>query len=92
MLNPHWDDEKLYQTARRILSAVTQHITYHEFLPRLFGWDGVHRHGLTLQTEGYYQGQGIFLISRVCSRNLALSLCHFIIGIKTIWHEIGKYG
>ncbi|PSN31913.1 Peroxidasin [Blattella germanica] len=55
-LNPHWGDEKLYQTGRRILSAVTQHFTFREFLPRLFGWDGVHRHGLTLQTEGYFQG------------------------------------
>ena len=62
-LNPQWSDEKLYQTARRILSAVTQHITYHEFLPRLFGWDGVHQHSLTLQTEGYYQGQTTFPLS-----------------------------
>jgi hypothetical protein len=59
-LNPHWGDEKLYQTARRILSAVTQHITYREFLPRLFGWDGINLHGLTLQTDGYYQGQDAF--------------------------------
>jgi hypothetical protein len=69
-LNPHWTDEKLYHTARRILAAVTQHLTYHEFLPRLFGWDGVHRHGLTLQTEGYYQGETIFTVSNhdlVCS-------------------------
>ena len=63
-LNPQWSDEKLYQTARRILSAVTQHITYREFLPRLFGWDGVHEHSLTPQTEGYYQGQTTFPLSQ----------------------------
>ena len=57
VLNPHWGDEKLYQTARRILSAIMQHLTYREFLPRLFGWDGVHKHGLTLQPEGYFQGE-----------------------------------
>jgi len=63
-LNPQWSDEKLYQTARRILSAVTQHITYREFLPRLFGWDGVHQHSLTPQTEGYYKGQTTFPLSQ----------------------------
>ncbi|XP_047106680.1 uncharacterized protein LOC124775853 [Schistocerca piceifrons] len=56
ILNPHWNDEKLYHTARRILSAITQHITFREFLPRLFGWEGLHKHGLSLEPEGYFKG------------------------------------
>ncbi|EFN81383.1 Peroxidasin [Harpegnathos saltator] len=36
-MNPHWNGEKLYQEARRIVGAEMQHISYRHWLPRIFG-------------------------------------------------------
>lgn len=54
-VNPHWDNEKAFQEARRIISAQNQHITYNEFLPRLLSWNAVNLYGLKLLPQGYYK-------------------------------------
>ncbi|KAK3926529.1 Peroxidase [Frankliniella fusca] len=48
-LNPHWEDERVYQEARRVVVAEWQLITYRDWLRWLLGEDSVKRLGLVPQ-------------------------------------------
>ncbi|XP_053658081.1 chorion peroxidase [Anopheles marshallii] len=51
-VNPHWDDERVFQEARRILAAQMQHITYAEFVPVIVGNETASRMGLLPESDG----------------------------------------
>lgn len=55
-LNPHWNDEKIYQEARHIIAGAVQHITINEFLPLVIGEELMTRYNLTAQPHGYWDG------------------------------------
>jgi len=52
-INPHWGDERIFQEARKIVTASIQHITYAEWLPALLGENYTRQNQLELLTEGY---------------------------------------
>lgn len=52
-INPTWNDERLFQEARKIVIAELQHIVYNEYLPVILGTNIMNTYGLTLKSTGY---------------------------------------
>uniref|UniRef100_A0A182QCF9 Heme peroxidase 1 n=1 Tax=Anopheles farauti TaxID=69004 RepID=A0A182QCF9_9DIPT len=50
---PLWNDEKVFQEARRINIAQYQHIVYYEWLPFFLGMDHMSRRGLVVRTRDH---------------------------------------
>lgn len=54
LMNPSWNDERLYQEARRIVVAEIQHIHFNEWLPALFDRSLLDKLGLGLEPNGTF--------------------------------------
>ncbi|KAK3087688.1 hypothetical protein FSP39_009192 [Pinctada imbricata] len=54
-INPSWNDETIYQESRKIVSAITQHITYNEYLPEILGQRHMEMYGLYSNTSGFHR-------------------------------------
>ncbi|ROT69526.1 hypothetical protein C7M84_012293 [Penaeus vannamei] len=55
-VNPHWNDDRLFFEARKIVGAQMQKITYGEWLPTVLGPAVMKVFRLPLQRLGYYRG------------------------------------
>lgn len=55
-INPHWNDETLYQVARRIVTAEYQNIVYAEYLPSTVGPQLSALYKLPTLKYGYFTG------------------------------------
>lgn len=64
-VNPHWEDETLYQETRRIVIAEYQHILYNEWLPLIIGRNYMETFGILPLYDGYYKGYDSGVDSRV---------------------------
>ncbi|KAK4882080.1 hypothetical protein RN001_005399 [Aquatica leii] len=51
-LNPHWDDETIFQEARKINIAMYQHITYYEWLPIFIGVTNSYNNKIIFESKG----------------------------------------
>ncbi|KAK7508747.1 hypothetical protein BaRGS_00000313 [Batillaria attramentaria] len=47
-MNPRWTDETIYQEVRRIMGAIMQHLTYHDWLPTVLGPSIMRQYGLNV--------------------------------------------
>lgn len=52
-LNPHWNDERIFQETRRIVIAEYQHVIFKEWLPLILGHEFMTTFGLWPLTKGY---------------------------------------
>lgn len=55
-INKHWEDERIFQEARRINIAQYQHSIYAEYLPVFLGFSKTREYRLQPLDRGYYEG------------------------------------
>ena len=52
-IKPDWGDERLFQEARKIVSAIMQHITYNEYLPIILNSKYMDQYDLSSKRGGF---------------------------------------
>lgn len=53
-MNSEWNDDEIFEEARKIVGAQIQHITFNEFLPHVLGEETMARYDLRLATHGFF--------------------------------------
>lgn len=53
IMNPHWDDESIFQTARTIMIGVFQHICFKELISAYLGEEILYKNGILHRTDDF---------------------------------------
>lgn len=76
-LNPHWDDEKIFQEARKINIAEHQFITYYEWLPLFVGHENSIKNKLIFNTDNYVNDYDERINPTVLNEQSSTAFRHF---------------
>jgi hypothetical protein len=87
-VNPHWNDETLFQETRHIITAIQQQITFNEFLPMVLGQEVMEKHDLILLKDGYLNGYDASLNP---STTTAFTAAAFRFGHSLLPNEIERW-
>jgi len=94
-LNYHWDDETLFQQARKINIAMFQHVVYNEYLPSVLGPKVLRMYDLEPLTWGYYMKYDSELYPQLLNEfSTAVFRQHFLVNHKHCYADkkFRKYG
>ncbi|KPJ19441.1 Peroxidase [Papilio machaon] len=77
-VNPYWDDETIYQEARRIHIAEIQHINYYEYLPIFLGFNNMVKNKLIYPgAKGYVNDYNPRVNPTVLDEHATAAFRHF---------------
>ena len=92
-INPAWSDERLYQEAKRIVSAEYQHIVYNEWLPAIVGKRYMNQFGLYPLNSGFSDDYDSSIDPRITNEfsSAAFRFGHSLIpGIINVYNKAGR--
>lgn len=52
-INPHWEDERIFDTARTILIGMFQHISFYELIPVYINKTILYENRILFETDGF---------------------------------------
>ncbi|CAG9860584.1 unnamed protein product [Phyllotreta striolata] len=76
-LNPHWDDELVFQESRKINIAQYQQITCYEWLPYIIGEENAYKARILWKTDGFIDDYDENVDATVLNEHSTAALRHF---------------